>query len=150
MLLQRVGDLCAGAADEALNDDSAVLEDLDADQRDQRAKKGVAGQARGAMAAALAGLGPQAVLAVLPLDLDNVRALSAPHSSLDPQLAADVVELLAMKVHLREGAMEVGACLGLLWLCCTWTWMMGFNAAACHDGHWACTHGVAGPVQLLA
>ena len=70
-LLARVGDLCAGAADEALNDDSAILEDLDPEKR---ARKGVAGQARAAMAAALAGLGPQAVLAVLPLDLDNVSS----------------------------------------------------------------------------
>ena len=76
-LLQRVGDLCAGAADEAQGDEAAILEDLDQDQRDRRAKQGVAGQARAAMAAALAALGPEAVLAVLPLDLDNVRAFRA-------------------------------------------------------------------------
>ena len=87
-LLQRVGDLCAGAADEALGDEAAILEDLDADQRDKRAKRGVAGQACAAMAAALAGLGPEAVLAVLPLDLDNVRALRVPEDEAAGALAS--------------------------------------------------------------
>lgn len=75
-LLARLGDLCAGAADsaEAVQNPAlaAVLRDGEAAETAGRSD-GVASKAEAALGAGIAALGPEAVLAVLPLNLIEVR-----------------------------------------------------------------------------
>lgn len=68
-LLQRVGNLCAGAADAAQKDSGPALEAL-ADEPSQA--EAVAAKAEAIMGVAIRSLGPEAVLAALPLNLVEV------------------------------------------------------------------------------
>ena len=67
-LLERVGDLCAAAAEAAEEAD-------DEDDEERTAGAEYAGAAGAAMSSALRNLGPEAVLQVLPLNLEEVRRL---------------------------------------------------------------------------
>lgn len=80
-VLARVGDLCAAAAEaaeaaagDAVGDGAGV--DDDEDGAGPLPKEEYAAAASAAMGAALAHLGPEAVLAALPLNLEEVRGLS--------------------------------------------------------------------------
>lgn len=79
-LISRLGDLCAGAADsaEAVHNPAlaAALGDEEAAE-DAAGSDGVASKAEAALGAAIAALGPEAVLAVLPLNLIEVTLLDA-------------------------------------------------------------------------
>ena len=64
-LLERLGELCAGAADVEEGGDVAMAE--------------IAGPAQDALGAAIRSLGPEAVLDALPLNLQEVSELSHPY-----------------------------------------------------------------------
>ena len=70
-LLARLGDLCAGAADSVQQDDAPALEALGDEASEHDA---AAARAEAAMGAAIKALGPESVLAVLPLNLLEVHA----------------------------------------------------------------------------
>lgn len=78
-LISRLGDLCAGAADsaEAAQNPAlaAVLHDGEAAE-EAGGSSGVAQKAEAALGAGITALGPKTVLAVLPLNLIEVRQLS--------------------------------------------------------------------------
>lgn len=80
-VLARLGGLCAAASDAA----EAAEEAQDADEGDEGAGARVgggaefAGAAAAAMGAAIAHLGPEAVLAALPLNLEEVRVSNSSH-----------------------------------------------------------------------
>lgn len=72
--LVRLGDLCAGAFDAAQQNEANALEALD-DESAEREE--ASSRAEAAMGAAIRALGPEAVLAELPLNLLEVGALCA-------------------------------------------------------------------------
>ena len=72
-LLARLGDLIAGAADTAEAAANPTLQTLMSDEGEGDESDAAAGKAEAAMGAAIRFLGPEAVLAVLPLNLMEVR-----------------------------------------------------------------------------
>ncbi|KAK9815144.1 hypothetical protein WJX73_008694 [Symbiochloris irregularis] len=90
-LISRLGDLCAGAADsaEAVQNPAlaAVLGDGEAAEEASGGGDGIASKAEAAMGAAIAALGPEAVLAVLPLNLiEGLAGTAEPRTWLIPIL----------------------------------------------------------------